>query len=244
MAERLRIPQAYLDRETAGHFDDFFWYISPHHWTSLAADATATVACDADGTGGVLQLFTDTTDNNEAAVRTTNEVILPAAGKPWEVEARLQFAELTNNGANVCFGAMDVMGAANTIADNGTGIVSSFYGAAIYKLDGGTVWRCATSAGALSSTGTDTASTTTAGGSAYQVLTIRGLPVGRAGVSEVTFFVNGVQLCDANGRPIKHDLTHGSAGTADLDVGAYGKTGTSGEALTVNVDYLYHAQKR
>ena len=244
MAERLRIPMTYLDRETYHIFDDFEWFISPHRWTSLAADTNATVTTDADGLGGILEIYTgDATDNNEAAVRTTNEAFLPAPGKPWELEARLQYSEVNTDASNICFGALDTMGAANTLRDDGAGPQTSFYGAMIAKLDGETKWRCYSSAGTLSSAGTNTQSQTTAGGSSYQVLTIRGLPVGRSNVSEVTFFVDGVQLTDSNGRPIKHDMTHGAAGTGDLDVGAYAKAG-GGSSQTLSVDYIYCAKKR
>lgn len=245
MAERVRPLMSYLDRETHGFFDDFQWYVTAHLWTSLAADTNSSVAIDADGTGGILVLNTgDNTDNNEVAVRSTGEVFLPAPGKPWELEARIQFTQINTNAANVAFGLMDVGGSANTLLDDGAGVPTSFYGAMIWVPDGATAWRVSTSAGTFSSTGQTTTSVTTAGGSAYQVLTIRGLPVGRANVSEVTFFVDGVQMVDSNGRPIMHELTHGAAGTADGDVFVYCKDGATNNTLTVNVDYVYAAQKR
>lgn len=247
MAERLRPISDWLERkDTFGFFDDFEWYVTAHRWTSLASDTNSSVACDADGPGGVLVINTgDNTDNNEAAIKTTNEIILPAPGKPWCVESRLQFTEINTSAANVAFGAMDVMGSANTILDNGSNLAASFYGAVIYKLDGETVWRCAVSAGTLSSTGTVAISSATAGGSSYQTLRIQGLPVARANVSEVTFYVDEVPLYDAtSGKPIILQMTHGAQGTADCDVGVYCKDGATNNTLTVNVDYIAAAQKR
>jgi hypothetical protein len=58
-------------------FDDFLWYLSPHLWTSLVTDTNSAVAIDADGVGGQITVFTgDGTDNNEAALATTNELFL------------------------------------------------------------------------------------------------------------------------------------------------------------------------
>lgn len=244
MAERVTYPSYYLNRGTHGFFDDFGMYTTVHNgWTTGAADTNATVSCDADGTGGILQLYTgDATDNNEVGVRTTNERFLPAIGKPMLLESRIQYTEINTNAANVCFGAADVMAGANTLLDDGAGPAATFYGALIYKVDGETVWRCATSAGALSSTGTTTQSTTTAGGASYQVLRIELLPLAN-NTSETTFFVDDLPLRDSNGLVIKHYLTHGAAATADLDVGLYAKAGGTGQ-LTVNCDYICAFQKR
>lgn len=246
MADVLRNTAVYGDRDTVVLFDDFLAYTTAYgNFSSLAADTNSAVACDADGAGGILEITTgDASDNNEAGVLSTNEIFLPAPGKPMQLECRLQFTD-TNNAVNVLFGVGDAFGAANTIVDNGASIVASFYGAAIYKLDGGTVWRCATSAGAISSTGTDTASTTTAGGSSYQTLRIDINPIsGLYNASEVTFFVDGVQLKDTNNNPIVHTLTHGAAATADGNVAAYIKAGEATANMKLSVDYIYAAQKR
>ena len=75
-------------------FDDFLWHISPHLWTNLAADTNATVAIDADGVGGIVAINTgDATDNNEAALVSTNELFKFAADKPLMAECRLQYSE-------------------------------------------------------------------------------------------------------------------------------------------------------
>src|SRR5262245_4588592 len=175
-ADRLRTMSEIVQREDQfGWIDDFEWYISPHRWTSLASDTNSSVAVDSDYPGGLLVINTgDNTDNNEAAVRTTNEQLLPAPGKPWFVEALIQYTEINTSAANVAFGAMDVMGGANTLLDDGAGVPTSFYGAVIYKVDGGTKWRVAVSAGTFSSTGSGANSAVTAGGASFQKLRIQG----------------------------------------------------------------------
>lgn len=246
MADRLRPLTDILERvDTFGFFEDFDHYVTADRFTSLAADTNSSVAIDADGSGGILVINTgDNTDNNEAGVRTTGELLLPKPGKPWACGASIQYTEVNTSAANVAFGAMDVMASANTILDNGAGTAASFYGAVIYKLDGETVWRCAVSAGTFSSTGSSAISQQTAGGSAYQKLRIQGLPVARANVSEVTFYLDDMPLTDSvTGKPITLYMTHGAAATADLDVGVYCKNGAT-NTLTVNVDYIWATQAR
>lgn len=246
MAERTRPLQDSLERrDTHGWLDDFEWYVTAHRWTSLAADTNATVTTDADAPGGVLVIQTgDATDNNECAVLTTNEIILPANNKPWNAEARIQFTEINTSAANICFSVADNAGAVNQVLDNGSNLASSWYGAAIYKLDGETTWRVATSAGTFSSTGFLATSSATAGGTSYQTLRIQGLPTGRSNASDCTFFVDDVQLVDSTtSKPITLTLTHAAAGTGDCNLGVYAKAGAA-NTVTLNVDYAAYAQKR
>ena len=227
---------AELKRRTFFVWDDFVNYTSGGLWTSLAADTTATVTVS-DGAKGVLAIYTDGTDNNEAAVKTTKEVFLIAANKPIIGEAKLQYTEANTDDANIAFGFADAIGA-NLLVDNGAGPKTSFSGALIYKVDGGTVWKCVSS---LSTTQTISTSATTAGGSAYQTLRIEIRPV-TSTIAEVSFFVDGVQLKDSTtNKPIKHSLTYTSA--TEMQVGAYAKAGGA-NAETLNVDYIYAAQLR
>lgn len=222
-------------RRTFGFFDDFEWLISPHRWTALAADVGASAAVG-DAAGGILALTTGAIDNNEAYVRTTNEVFKFAADKPLVLEARLQFTEANTDDANVIAGVMDAVGA-DSILDNGAGPKASYSGAVIYKLDGETVWRAQTS---IATTKTTTASNKTAGGSSYQVLAIGFRPVS-ATLAEVVFFVDGEQLRDANGAPFKHQFTYTSA----TEMQAFAGVKAGGAASEVaNIDYLGAYQLR
>ena len=130
-------------RDTFGIWSDFVNFVTAQDgWTSLAADTNASVTIDADGVGGIAVLNTgDATDNNEAALFTTQELFLAAAGKPIYAAARIQYTEANTNVSNVAFGLADIFGDANTLLDNGAGPAASFYGAMIYKVDGSTVWR-------------------------------------------------------------------------------------------------------
>ncbi len=218
-------------------FDDFLWMLSPHLWTNLASDANATVTADADGVGGTVEIFTgDAVDNNEAALVTTNELFLFAAGKPFVVETSLKFTQINTNAANVFFGLSDAIGA-NQMVDNGAGPKTTMSGAGIYAVDGSLLWKTVSS---KSTTQTLNTSTVTAGGSSYQKLRIVGTCPDSANY-EITYFVNGYPLFDSNGNQIKDSLAHSSA--TEMDFGVYAKAGGTGQ-LTVTVDYIYACFKR
>lgn len=216
--------------------DDFHWFLSPHLWTTLTADG-GTLAIDADGVGGVVQLVTGATDNDELCLATTNELFLFAADRTIYAEVRIQYTEASTDDANVMFGFMDAMGA-NALQDNGAGPAASFDGAIIYKVDGGTVWRCRTSNG---TTNTDTISITTAGGASYVRLGMQAADLDGTNL-EVTYFLDGNPLLDNTfRRPIKHTAL--LASMTEMDFGVYAKAGGS-NAETINVDYVAAIQRR
>lgn len=228
------LPDLVKDRRWFSLEDDFLWYISPHLWTALASDSTVTVAIDADGVGGVVQIGIDATNNNEACIATTNEVFKFASDKPLVAEARIQYTEGNVDDANVAFGFADAFGA-NLIADDGASVGINSSGAIIYKVDGGTVWRCNSE---INGVALDSVSTTTAGGSAYQTLRIEAITEGSNVI--LTYFCDGVQLKDSSGVGIRHELALASA--TEMDLGVYAKGGTGAE--TINVDYVGAAQLR
>lgn len=216
--------------------DDFKWAVTAHEWTTLVADTTPTVTVG-DAANGVVALFTDTTDNNEVALRTTAELFLYGTNRSIYANGRIQYAENDTNRANVMFGFMSAL-AANSITDNGGAIRASGSIAAIYKLDGGTVWRCHT---ANNSVATDTVSTTTAGGASYQELEI--IVNDWDGVSQqVSFKVDGTYLKDTNGNIIRHVVAVASA--TEMNFGIYCKTGGGAGGETLRADWLYAAQTR
>jgi hypothetical protein len=237
----VNLPDAFEKRRSVSLFDDFLWFVTAHQWTSVLTDSgTASVG---DAKNGVLALVASdgtVADNDEAYVKSTQEVFLIAADKPILAEARVQFSEANTDDANVFFGIMDAIGA-NTLVDDGGGLKASFSGAAIYKVDGGTVWKCVSS---LAGVQTVSTSTKAAGGTAYQTLRIEISPVSST-VAEVTFWVDGLPLYDAAilGRQvqIKHLVTY--TGATEMTVGAGVKNGGA-NLETLNVDYIGAFQVR
>lgn len=233
----LDLPRSVLERRMYGFFDDFEWYISPHRWTALAADAGTSVAVGASSAGGTVVLTTGATDNNEAAVATTNSPFTIAGDKPLLFEARVQYAEANTDDANVLAGFASGLNGANMLIDNGGGPKAGFSGAGIYKVDGETVWRCVSSIGAAQSI---SQSTKTAGGSAAQTLRVEIQPIDAA-TAEVTFYVDDDPLRDAAGCTIRHTLSF--SGAAAMQAGVCVKAG-GGTSEVVNVDYVTAYQLR
>lgn len=241
----LQTPASFdIGKYTFGFDEDFLWFISPHLWTDTSADSGASWAAT-DAAGGIATGVTGAVDNNEAYLLTTQEIFLIAANKPIIAEATLQFAEAQTNKANVAFLLADAI-AADTIVDDGAGLKASFSGAAIYKVDGGTVWKCMVSIG---STQTIVTTTATAGGSSYQRLRIEIKPV-TSTIAEASFFIdngNGmVPLVDASqtarpNTPVKISFTY--TGATEMGCGVGVKAGGS-SSQTVLVDRIAAYQAR
>lgn len=239
MSKKLDLPQCVKERRMFIVEDDFCWLISPHMWTTLAADTNATAAVAASGgaVGGTIVLHTGTVDNNEAAVATTNKPFLFADGKPAHFEALVQYAEAATSAANVAVGFGSVIGSADFLLDNGAGPAASWSGAIIYKVDGGTVWKTCSSNG---TTQTITTSTTTAGGSSQQRLEIDVEGISST-TAEIVYKVDGVQLRDTNGNVIKDTILYASL--VQMQAGVYAKQG-SATTEDIKVDRIVAAQLR
>ena len=135
---------------------------------------------------------------------------------------------------NVGFGFMNAPGA-NMLIDNGGGPKVSGSTLAIYKVDGGSVWRCASACNGVS---TVTASNTSAVGATDYILEI--ICGDWDGVlMQVAFKVNGNYLKDTSNQTIKHTVPIASAAQMALWAGA--KLGAITNNDTTSVDYLYGA---
>lgn len=233
----LDLPQDVKERRMYGFFDDFEWYITPHRWTALAADAGTSVAVGASAVGGTVVLTTGATDNNEAAVATTNSPFKMADDKPLLFESRIQYAEANTDDANVFAGFASGLNSADMLVDNGAGPKTSYSGAGLCKVDGETVWRCVSSKGTSQ---TSTQSTKGAGGATPQTLRVEVQPVDAA-TAEVTFYVDDDPLKDATGNVIKHSVAY--SGAAAMQAGVCVKAGGANSEI-VNVDYVAVYQLR
>lgn len=208
-------------------------------WSIVATDDGS--ASISDGVKGVCALTpSDGTagDNDEIYLFSAKELFKNAVDKPIVAECQIQFTEANTDDANVAFGIKDAV-AANTIVDDGAGMATSFEGACIYKVDGGTAWKCVTS---KSTTQTVNTSTTTAGGSAYQKLRVEIIPQSNS-IAFVHFFVDDMQLVDSTTlKTIEHQLDFSSSPT-EMAVFVGIKNGGA-NAETLNVDYLGAFQNR
>lgn len=214
-------------------YSDLESYPTPEFKVVATDDGSATVSDAVDGVLAMTASDGTAGDNDEIYLVSAKELFKHAVDKPMFLEARIQYSEAATSAANVAVGFMNAVGA-DAIVDNGAGMSTNFEGACIYKVDGGTVWKCVSSKGTAQTVST---STSTAGGSSDQTLTIEVMP--QAGsIAEVTFWLDGVQLQDSTTlRPIKHridfsssptemnafvGLKHGSTTAETLNVKAFG----------------------
>ena len=217
------------NRRTFGFLDDFcVEIVTGDLWTTVLTD-TGTAAVG-DAAGGIASLVpSDGTvaDNDEAYLKTTNELFKFAADKPAIFEVRAQYTEANTDDANVAFGFMDAV-AANAILDNGAGPAASYSGAVFFKVDGGTTWNCETSiAGAQTTTALTAAQGGTAGGASYKTFRITFDPYSST-AAKVNFFIDGVLMAS-------HDFTYTSA----TEMCAFAGVKNGGTNLeTLNVDYI------
>lgn len=230
-------PGALYDRrDNCFIFDHFQYYVSGDLWTNLAADAGVTAFAETDAIGGRISGATGATDNNEIAIATSNELFLMGAGEPLWCSGHLQFTEANTDDANVMFGFMSAL-AANSLVDDGAGVRTSGNYAVIYKVDGGTVWRCSSRNGSDVS---DNVSLTTAGGTAFQELEIEIVEYSTT-ECEIVYKVDNVPLRDTNTNDvISHRLPYASA--TEMNFGAYLKAGGA-NSETLVIDWLAAGQR-
>lgn len=239
MSALARFPSVLEKIDTFVFFEDFLGDQADTVMLDTITD-TGTVTVG-DAVGGIVALVpSDGTvgDNDEAYLTTPNEVFKLASGKPLGAECSLQFSEANTDDANVAFGFMNATGV-NMILDNGAGLKVSGSTIGIYKVDGGTVWRCVSVVNG--GTATVSVSTKTAGGSAYQRLSIE-VVEHNSTYARVIFKVDGVPLYDAtSGQPIVHTVPYASSTEM---VGFLGVKNGDTNLETLNCDWCCFWQKR
>jgi len=220
-------------------FDDFIEEVDSTNVYTVTATDSGTAAVG-NGVGGIMVVTASdgsVGDNDEVYVGFKNLVFTPAANKTFVARARLQYSEANTDDANVAFGFINSV-SANAIVDDGAGLLASGTHFAIYKVDGGTVWKCESRNQTAVYTNT---STLTAGGSAYVTMEIVISEITTSNMT-VSFKVNDSYLVDATtGFPIVHKVTYTSADAVTPFVGV--KNGGANVEV-VNVDYLYAAATR
>ena len=219
--------------------DDDFPYLDAVKWLTEEADAAASVAHDADGTGGIILLTTGAVDNNEAYIF-SNELFKTAVGKSLIASCRLSYTEANTDDANVMFGFMSGVGA-DSIQDDGAGPKADYSGGVIFKVDGETRWRVESSEGTSQTT---TETDRTAGGS-FQTLEVAITPKGNNNEAEVAFFIDEAggqaltQPAEQGSNPrtplIKHTIDFASTTEMAIVVGV--KAGGANSEV-ISLDYL------
>jgi hypothetical protein len=237
MANLARFTAPLMDLDTCYIFDDFQNDQTDISFVDTITDSGSVLMGDTrKGIAVLTPSDASVGDNDEAYLACPNEVFIFLANKPIFGQCYLQFSEANTDDANVVFGFQNAVGA-NSLIDDGGGPKVSGSTLAIYKVDGGTVWKCVSSTNGTSTVST---STTTAGGSSYQELQII-LKHHDSTYMEATFKCDGKWLKDSNDLVIRHLVTIASATEMQVFVGV--KNGGA-NLETLNVDYIYAHQAR
>lgn len=226
--------------------DDFVTYVDTQTWTK-ALSTGGSAAAGASAYGGQLAIGSSAVANLDNYVRSTNKVFLFGQDQPIIAEARLQFTEANTNQAAVIFGLSSAIAAGGGwLNSTGTGVISSFSGAAIFKKAGTSQWFTVSSLGAsqtVTAVNTQDVNGNPSDGN-WHTLRVEFQPL-TASLAEVRYFVDGLQLRPATTPTatmgIVDQLTFTSAAAMYAGVGLLNGS-TSVE--TLNVDYVVASQIR
>ena len=185
-----------------------------------------------DGVKGICALSPGATDNDEIYIVAATETIKFASGKTFILDAELTWTEANTDDANVIFGCMNNVGA-NALIDDGGGPRATGDYVAMWKVDGGTVWRAGVQSNGTQKPTTDTDSEVTAGGSSYQRLRVK-VVCETSTRAYAEFSVDGVNIATTH-------FDYASATEMQLVLGV--KSGGA-NAETLNVDRLNYAVLR
>lgn len=220
-------------------YDHFTEFSTGGRWTSVLTDSgTASVGNTVGGRLSLVCSDGSVADNDEAYIRTTNDVFLVAGNKPLRAYSRMQFTEANTSAMNAFVGFMSSI-AANALVDDGGGMRTTGNYFVFFKVDGGTTWQVRSRNGTTTYTN-DTG--ITAGGSSFQTFAIDIDTEGDGSTNvRATFYING-QICrDATTNlNICHVIP--ISGSVQMQLGAGAKNG-SGSLETLVIDYLNGTQK-
>jgi hypothetical protein len=140
--------------------NDFDIYATTTVFKAPVGDGTVLHDVTDDGTGGLLSLATRSTasDNDEAYLLQDESTFKFTASKPIYFWCRMKMAEAATNAGNFCIGLSSV-GAADTLVDDGGGLVTDFDGSLFYKVDGTMQIKHKVSRGTTQSTATNVGGT-------------------------------------------------------------------------------------
>lgn len=217
-----------LDFQAA--YADHCFGLNSDVFEKLSDNASAAIGV-ADASGGVLSIATGATsaaDNDGCYLATKGEVI--KMDHAFVLKSKFRYSEAGANVANaVAIGCMNNAAVGTILGANGAGPAANFYGAMIYKVDGGTTWKCISSVGTtqqIDDTGVTAASSETAD---FEIQ-FEVLPGGAYG--RFVFLIDG-QVCTKAtsnvNEPITHEVPLG--GVTEMNVLCGGQTGSAAQEV-------------
>jgi hypothetical protein len=238
MANIARYTATQLNLDVVEIFDDFTADQSDLFFVDTITDTgTALVGDEVNGVMTLTPSDGTVADNDEVYIASSNEIFLFGTNREIYGKCRLRWTETAAGVYNVGFGFMNAVGA-DSLIDNGGGPKVSGSTLAIYKVDGGSVWRVASACNGVS---TVTVSDRAAVGSTWYELEI--IAKDWDGVSmQVYFYVDGTPLKDTTGNVIKHTVAIASA--TEMSVWAGAKLGAATNNDTTKIDFILGQQTR
>ena len=215
------------------YYDDFHRLDTSANYQETSDGTPGFAVTDSDVlSGGWLEIKTQPStplNNNEVYVSTVKQTWVFLDGKKLWFEVGINLAEANVDDANIIVGLSDTVGA-NFLVDDGAGPATSYDGAVLFKVDGGTVWQVQTSSGASQATDNSAGSFTSG---ANQVLGF--YFDGTTTTSTIEFFVNGTTQGAQN-------ITLSGLEAMHIVFGV--KCGADTQIETLNVDYVKVCQLR
>lgn len=239
MANLAALPQELIDRRRVVWYgSDFGEDQADVSFIDTVTDSgSVAMGDDVNGVATLTPSDGTVADNDEAYLATPNELFKFGTNRSIYGTAKLRFTEVAAGVANVCFGFQNAVGA-NSLIDDAGGPKTSGSTLAIFKVDGGTVWKCVSACNGTATTSTSNKAATAATDYVLEIMCNDW-----DGVSmEVSFKVDGEYLKDTNNAIIKHTVAIASATEMQMFAGI--KLGAATNNDTLLVDYMYGVQSR
>lgn len=235
MTHRPMLPDAFDKLLYCGYFlDDFYHYVDTRMWTAVTEGSVALAAAGEFARGGVVKSKTGNNNNNESYIISTWPVSSHHLDETMGCAMRYKLFDPGT--ANMIFGFLEDA-TADSLVDNGGGVMVDKDCALIYKVDGETTFRC--HARVAGETPQDTISqlvcnNTTNGGDITAPddwTTLKIDCVGTDYETEIGYFYDpdgfGAfrPLVDLNNKPIKHRLRTAGSINSQMKLIMGNKTG-------------------
>lgn len=238
MSNLTRFTAAQRQRDTVEIWEDFINDQADTVFVDTITDTgTALVGDDVNGVITLTPSDGTVADNDECYIASANEIFKYGTNREIYGAAKLRFTEVSAGVANVAFGFQNAV-SANSLIDDAGGPKTSGSTLAIFKVDGGTVWKCVSACNGTATTSTSSTSATAATDYVLEIWV-----KDWDGVSmEVYFGVNGAILKDSNGNTIRHTVAIANA--TEMQVWAGIKLGAATNNDTLLVDWINAQQTR
>ena len=133
-------------RHSFQYWNDFDAEVDANELVVTAASTGTAVV--GNGTWGIIPLITAATNNDDVTIEHPNEIVSFEADKPWTACFLIAWNEVNIDDENIAIGVANAPGSGMCVNDGGGFISTNTSCAVLFKVDGGTVWKCTAGASA------------------------------------------------------------------------------------------------